>query len=131
MVSNNNSINDPNVCLMSDNVTLSNGALHITAKKEATSFVKSDGSVNHCGFSSGYVQSAKSYQYGYFEIRAKMPVGEGLQPALWLYGANGRTAEIDLIDGQDTTQFGSNIFYWRDFPTHHSTNFARPHCQHQ
>ncbi len=60
-----------------DNVSVYGGQLHITAKKQT------------CGirsYTSGRITTAgkHSWQYGYFEIRAKLPKGHGSWPAIWM-----------------------------------------------
>jgi beta-glucanase (GH16 family) len=43
------------------------------------------------------IWSKKAFRYGYFEIRAKVPSGQGLWPAFWLYGQNSKD-EIDFME---------------------------------
>ena len=43
------------------------------------------------------IWSKQAFRYGYFEIRAKVPTGQGLWPAFWLYGQNQRD-EIDFME---------------------------------
>jgi beta-glucanase (GH16 family) len=45
--------------------------------------------------------SRRTFKYGYFEMRAKLPKGKGVWPAFWL--TNDKTAEIDIMEliGQD------------------------------
>ncbi|ABD13193.1 glycoside hydrolase, family 16 [Frankia casuarinae] len=64
--------------------------------------------VKTCGdthFSSGRVETRgkASWRYGYFEFRARLPIGTGTLPALWLLGPNGiydwpRSGEIDVVE---------------------------------
>ncbi|MEN9698814.1 MAG: hypothetical protein RLZZ301_12 [Bacteroidota bacterium] len=43
------------------------------------------------------VWSKESFKYGYFECRAVVPEGQGLWPAFWLFGQNGKD-EIDIME---------------------------------
>jgi beta-glucanase (GH16 family) len=61
-----------------------------------------------------------SQQYGYFEMRAKFPAGEGVWPAFWLIGAERvgpkprATAEIDVVEhyGRDPGSYSSSVHVW-------------------
>jgi beta-glucanase (GH16 family) len=61
-----------------------------------------------------------SQQYGYFEMRAKFPAGEGVWPAFWLIGverlaANSTsTSEIDIVEhyGHAPHQYSSSVHVW-------------------
>ena len=59
------------------NICVKNGQLSIYGQKEK------DGDRE---YTSSKINTSKksSWQYGYFEFRAKMPVGEGSWPAIWL-----------------------------------------------
>lgn len=50
-------------------------------------------------------------RYGYFEITAKVPHGDGLWPAFWLVPAARSTGEIDVTEvlGRDTTVSFSSV----------------------
>ncbi|MEY2971900.1 MAG: hypothetical protein RL738_741 [Bacteroidota bacterium] len=63
------------------NVRVENGRLIITAQKE--NFGSSE-------YTSARVttQGKKEFQYGRIDIRAKLPKGQGIWPALWMLGAN-------------------------------------------
>lgn len=51
-----------------------------------------------------HTQNKKSFQYGYIETRAKLPIGEGIWPAFWLVGDNIKEVgwplcgEIDVME---------------------------------
>ncbi len=79
------------------NTFLSNGNLVIEARKETT------GSFN---YTSGRMttQGKKDFRFGRIDIRAKLPVGKGIWPALWMLGSNINTVgwpasgEIDIME---------------------------------
>jgi hypothetical protein len=78
-----------------ENVHLDSGYLHITALEP------SDGS-----YTSGRIttQGKKDFTYGKIMIRARLPVGQGIWPALWMLGSNistvnwPRCGEIDIME---------------------------------
>ncbi len=78
----------------STNHRLEGGKLYITAKKE-------DGRYTSTKITT---QKKQTFQYGKFEIRAKLATGQGLWPAFWLLGENINTAkwpscgEIDVLE---------------------------------
>jgi len=66
-----------------ENIELAKGKLLLTAKKENGEYTSAR--VN--------TQSKRTFTYGLFEIKAKLPVGVGTWPALWMLGQN-----IDQVD---------------------------------
>ncbi len=78
-----------------ENVHIDSGYLHITALNPAGS-----------SYTSGRIttQGKKEFTHCRVEIRAKLPEGKGLWPALWMLGANFSTAgwpgcgEIDILE---------------------------------
>lgn len=46
----------------------------------------------------GLVRSAETVSYGRLTVDFRLPLGRGLQPAVWLYGA-GWPPEIDVVEG--------------------------------
>ncbi len=77
------------------NVYIDTGYLHITARNPATG-----------SYTSGRITTLNKQQftYGRIDIRAKMPIGQGIWPALWMLGANISTdgwpkcGEIDIME---------------------------------
>lgn len=55
-------------------------------------------------YTSARVLSSRSFRYGVFELRAKLPTGQGLWPALWMlptdrvYGEWPLSGEIDIVE---------------------------------
>ncbi len=81
-----------------DNVSVCGGQLHITARRQ------------DCGirsYTSGRITTAgrHSWQYGYFEVRARLPRGCGSWPAIWMLPDScrqgnpwPRCGEIDIME---------------------------------
>ncbi|MDV7140732.1 glycoside hydrolase family 16 protein [Maribacter sp. TH_r10] len=80
-----------------DNVTISEGTLKITAKKE---------SYEGSEYTSARMKTQDLFEFthGRVDIRAKLPAGGGTWPALWMLGANFETVswpacgEIDIME---------------------------------
>jgi beta-glucanase (GH16 family) len=99
-----------------DNATVENGLLTITAKQE------SFGGQNYTS-SRIKTQGLKSFKYGRIDIRAKLPFGKGIWPALWMLGDNISTVgwpscgEIDimeLVGGSGTDKTVHGTAHWAD-----------------
>lgn len=102
------------------NTFLSNGNLIIEARKET---------LLGFNYSSGRIttQNKKNFKFGRIDIRAKLPVGKGLWPALWMLGANITTAgwpacgELDIMELIGT--YPSRVtgtMHWKDAGGHGS-----------
>ncbi len=80
-----------------ENATVANGALLIEAKEETF------GGRNYTS-SRLLSQRKQEFQYGRIDIRAALPFGQGIWPALWMLGANfstvgwPRCGEIDIME---------------------------------
>ena len=80
-----------------DNVSIANGILKITAKKE---------SYQGAEYTSTRMktQGKFDFKYGKVEVRAKLPLGGGTWPAIWMLGSNITTAgwpacgEVDIME---------------------------------
>jgi beta-glucanase (GH16 family) len=80
-----------------NNLDVSGGKLTITAKSE------SQGSSNYTS-ARIKTQGKKEFQYGRIDIRARLPRGQGIWPALWMLGSNissvgwPNCGEIDIME---------------------------------
>ena len=110
-----------------NNVTVTNGKVILTAKKEYSTWYTSSRN-----YSSGMIHSTEpnDFMYGKFEIRCKIPSGS-LWPAFWLFGEDG--SEIDIFEflnlGPSNNQFG--IRKWQagsvigqDYHSYYGTDFS-------
>lgn len=108
----------------SQNVSVSGGLLTITAKQEL---------VGGAQYTSARIQTArkKTFSYGRFEMRAKLPATQGMWPAFWLlgescnsfglYGGNinwPNCGEIDIMEMIGGLADGSG-----DFTTHGTLHY--------
>lgn len=88
---------------LDNNISIENGVLKLQAKREPDfypivyfdSFGIAHHSVEYFEYTSGMLQTKSKFQYGLFEIRCKIPSGQGLWPAFWLFGNGG---EIDIFE---------------------------------
>lgn len=96
-----------------ENAELKDGKLIITAKKESM------GGKNYTS-SRLKTKGKKEFQFGRIDIRAAVPKGQGIWPALWMLGANNSevswpaSGEIDIMEmiggdasGRDDTVHGT------------------------
>ena len=98
-----------------DNLTVGGGVLTITAREEA------DGS-----FTSARLRTLGKgdWTYGRFEVKAKLPTGQGLWPAIWLlfsddtYGGWAASGEIDIMEaiGSEPDEIFGTLHYGGPFP---------------
>jgi beta-glucanase (GH16 family) len=99
-----------------ENTTVNDGYLFITAKKET---------FNGMNYTSSRLitKGKQEFKYGRVDIRAKLPKGQGIWPALWMLGANISTVdwpkcgELDIMEmiggqGRENTVFGT--LHWED-----------------
>jgi beta-glucanase (GH16 family) len=103
------------------NVFVSNGNLIIEARKE---------SIGGFNYSSARIttQNKKTFTYGRVDIRAKLPKGKGIWPALWMLGSNITTVgwpasgEIDIMEllGHEPSKAYGTLHYGASSATHGS-----------
>jgi beta-glucanase (GH16 family) len=99
------------------NVRVGDGFLHVTARAE---------NYNGKSYTSGRLNTKHSaaWKYGRFDIRAKLPRGDYLWPALWMlprdsvYGGWAASGEIDIMEarGQSTTKIESTLHHGGSWP---------------
>lgn len=83
-------------------VSVSDGVLHLTARPEekyaGTPYVS--GLVQTGGDDDDPAASKFRFLYGYLEVRAKLPAGQGLWPAIWMMPASYDDAqgELDVVE---------------------------------
>jgi len=116
------------------NAFVRDGSLHIRALKE---------SLHGRGYTSARLKTRArdgaalfAQAYGRFEFRAKLPVGRGLWPALWMlpqddaYGSWPLSGEIDVMEarGQEPGKVLGTIHYGAPWPAneHASGEYAFP-----
>ena len=77
-----------------ENVAIKDGYLIIIATKDADNY--------HSGRIT--TQDKFEFQYGTIEVRAKLPIGEGVWPAIWMLGSNisevgwPKSGEVDIME---------------------------------
>ncbi|MCV6594737.1 MAG: glycoside hydrolase family 16 protein [Silicimonas sp.] len=109
--------------LINGTFSVADGVLAITLRKHHPTFWTSGLLASMDPLGHGFAQ-----QYGYFEMRAKLPDGRGVWPAFWLIGAERLkpgakvTAEVDVIEyyGAKPKRFSSVLHVW-------SRDGSKPH----
>ncbi len=104
-----------------ENVRVANGCLILEARREAVNIAGVER-----GYSSGRVRTKRraSWQYGRFEVRAQLPAGRGLWPAIWLlpddkrYGGWAASGEIDIMEalGHEPDRVHGTLHYGAAWP---------------
>lgn len=110
------------------NARVQHGKLYITALKENQKNKKYDNSVLNwkyntpsADYTSASINTKKKFEfkYGRVEVRAKLPKGQGVWPAIWMLGANfddieyPKAGEIDIMEhvGKDPKEVHSTVHY--------------------
>ncbi len=100
-----------------DNLVVENGLLVITAREEQ---------VGENTFTSSRIRTKDKgdWTYGRFEVRARLPIGQGLWPAIWMlptdevYGPWAASGEIDIMElvGDVPDEIFGTLHYGDTFP---------------
>jgi beta-glucanase (GH16 family) len=95
-----------------DNVSVSNGLLTITARESGGSYT------------SGRIktQEKKEFRFGRIDVRARLPKGQGIWPAIWMLGSNitavswPACGEIDIMElvGHQPAQVHGTVHYFSE-----------------
>jgi beta-glucanase (GH16 family) len=110
-----------------ENARIEEGKLIITAKKESPFYQ------GKAYTSARMVTKNKvDFKYGRVDVRAKLPVGQGLWPAIWMlstdnaYGTWPASGEIDIMEniGSEPNKVFGTIHYGHDFWRYDSQNLA-------
>lgn len=116
-----------------ENVRLEEGHLILEARRDHHEIA---GTVRE--FSSGRIRSKHrgDWRYGKFEIRAKLPAGQGVWPAFWMmptddvYGPWAASGEIDILEfkGQEPNIVWGTLHYGKPWPNnqHSGTQHKLP-----
>jgi beta-glucanase (GH16 family) len=117
-----------------ENAFVKDGLLHIRAVKE---------SFQGCGYTSARMKTRQrdgsslyAKKFGKFEVRAKLPSGQGIWPALWMlpqddkYGPWAASGEIDIMEarGQEPSKVLGTLHFGSRWPAnvHQSKDYVFP-----
>lgn len=105
-----------------ENIEVSNGTLKIISKKLSTPYTGtwvSDWGTNPpttktstFDYTTAEIWTHKTFDYGKYEIRCRIPEGKGFWPAFWTFGGPGWN-EIDIFElyGDETDRFTCNVHH--------------------
>lgn len=98
---------DENQVFLDRNIVIRDGILNIVAKRE-----KAEWMGEHRNFTSGMIHARKPYGHGRYEVRSKLPAGEGFWPGIWTFGQI--SAEVDLMEAgmQNPKRFHTSVHNW-------------------
>jgi Glycosyl hydrolases family 16 len=103
---------------IAENAVVSEGFLKLFARSDNPSCINDQGIARRDRYSTSEVHSP-DFLYGYFEIAAIPPEGDGIWPALWFWNgcnADGNYREIDIMEGCGCNCFAyhASVFYETD-----------------
>jgi beta-glucanase (GH16 family) len=109
--------NDELQCYTADGISVARGTLRLSAEEQPTE-CDGDSLDYRSGMVSGVARDGprQVFQYGFFEMRARVPRGKGLLPAFWLLPASEESEpEIDVMEVLgDTPELVRMHYHWRD-----------------
>jgi beta-glucanase (GH16 family) len=87
----------PTADLARETYVVKDGMLHIVAQPTPDQYKQY---VEGYGYTSGLITTHSKFEqaYGYFEMRADIPEGQGMWPAFWLLRPGGWPPEIDVME---------------------------------
>ena len=114
-----------------DNITVKDGILTITARKEEATSPNTGVTYNYTSARINTKDKIK-FTYGKVEARINMPSGQGTWPAFWMmpnnsvYGGWPKSGEIDIVEhvGSDPRMV-SNAYHTKNHNTSNGTNWGR------
>jgi len=83
-----------------DNARIAHGSLVIEARRETSSGTRKRDWGGQT-YTSAKIVSRKTFGYGFYEVRARLPCGRGTWPAIWLLPSSGvwpAAGEIDIME---------------------------------
>lgn len=96
--------------------------------------------VKRYDWSVGYISTLESVKYGYLKVMFKLPIGNHLWPAIWMYDCETWPPEVDIVEGwtgrynwpifkskKARKLYRANPFTNRIFPTVHLGTNVKEH----
>jgi beta-glucanase (GH16 family) len=116
-----------------ENARIENGMLVITARKESTDAFADAGGQEYTS-ARLFTKDRRSWTYGFFEIRAKLPCGLGTWPAIWTLADSGGWPDGGEIDIMEHVGFEPGVVhgsvhtkaYHHSIHTHRTAKVTRP-----
>jgi len=97
-------------CRIESNLVVQNNTLKIKTDKGPYDLYANDGNNYSYDWTSGRIYSRDTYKYGYFEITCKVPCGQGIGAAFWLWNSQD---EIDVFEMKGWYPFNMPTNYHR------------------
>ena len=112
-----------------ENAYIHNGSLVIQALKET--YTGPEGTREYTS-ARLRTKNKGDWKYGYIEVRAKLPFGRGMWPAIWMlpthwvYGGWAASGEIDIMEmvGHETNKVYGTLHYGGEYPDNVHTGDA-------